>query len=460
MTCVVTIRGLPDIPSITEVNVRDGAGTNFNQLFKAPVGMGGLTILDIQPDSEGKQELNKVYQWFQLQFADGKVGWVRDDLLFIEGDCEAWGYPNLSEQRTAFELTRDVAREPEPEPIEPTVDEPEVEVETVTFQADGQVRVRSLPSLRGEHLRWLDDGERIECDANSRTEADGYVWYQHAGGWSAEGAVDGRMTFLVDVATLPEVPSISISDGQEPPIISSQAGFGDIDRVRKASFAITIRFEGLGYKAYNNYDSGIVSYGIIQFTLASGSLVTVIQRYLANSQSDTANQLRGLLPRIEARSEDLRHDATFKNLLMAAADEPEMQTAQESVATENYWDKVWNGYIVHRGLQTPLGWALLFDMGVNFGTGHGFVRLAEEQLGVPQRSRPGQNGITEEQLIAQVALLRKQSHDRQAERDNLPGLRVRGDFWVDLINRGDWGLQGDGDGFVVVNGQRIQVREP
>jgi hypothetical protein len=118
---------------------------------------------------------------------------------------------------------------------------------------------------------------------------------------------------------------------------------------------------------------------------------------------------------------------------------------------------VQTGYIQHREMTLPLTWALLFDMGVNFGTSHGFVRLAEKELGVAPRSKPGENGITEQQLMTRVAELRKKSHDRQAERDNLPGLRVRGDFWMDLINRGDWGMSGTPNGNFNINGRIISA---
>ncbi|MEQ9029312.1 MAG: hypothetical protein RLP44_11410, partial [Aggregatilineales bacterium] len=184
----------------------------------------------------------------------------------------------------------------------------------------------------------------------------------------------------------------------------------------------------------------------------------VMEKYLARSTTDTAKQLAGYLDRMRQRDESLRQDVRLKNLLVAAAKEPEMQLSQDEVATTNYWDKVVDGYITHRGLKTPLAYALLFDMGVNFGTGHSFVRLAEEQLGVPSRSRPGENGITEQQLIAKVATLRRDSHYRQADRDNLPGLKVRGDFWMTLVNQNDWDIMGDADGFVNINGRKVQVR--
>jgi hypothetical protein len=100
-------------------------------------------------------------------------------------------------------------------------------------------------------------------------------------------------------------------------------------------------------------------------------------------------------------------------------------------------------------------------MGINFGTRHGFLGKAEEELGVPSKSRVGDNGITEEQLITRLAELRRDSHYRQAERDNLPGLKVRGDFWVNLVNGDDWRLQGDADGKLTVkSGKVVQVRNP
>lgn len=187
-------------------------------------------------------------------------------------------------------------------------------------------------------------------------------------------------------------------------------------------------------------------------------MITVVQRYLANSQTDVANQLRGYLPRIEARDANLRNDENLRNLLIAAADEQVMIDAQHSVADEKYWDKVWKGYIEPRGLTSPLGIALLFDMGVNFGTGHGFVRLAEQQLGVPPQSKPGQNGISEEQLIQKVAELRKASHDKQAREQGFYGLMKRGNFWVRLLNQGDWGLLGDDNGNVMTGSKVVQVR--
>src|SRR5262245_52160198 len=96
---LLTVRGLPESPTVTEINVRSGPGTNQAINFKLPVGTAGLKILAIQPDVEGKNVSGKVYNWFQLVTPQGLTGWARDDLLFIEGDARFWGYPDLS-QRT------------------------------------------------------------------------------------------------------------------------------------------------------------------------------------------------------------------------------------------------------------------------------------------------------------------------------------------------------------------------
>lgn len=385
---LATIRGLPNIPTITEVNVRSGPSVTDELIFKVPVGMSGLDVLEIRPDRENRHHNGKIYQWFKLRFPGGAVGWVRDDLLYLQGDATSWGYPDLFERTWVFAMQRQVQPTHQPaQPIHPV-----------------------QPSQSVQPVRPVQPSQPAQ----------------------------------------PIQPVAQASHG------TTVAGQGE--RVKRVAFGITAAFEGTGYKAYNNYDAGIVSYGLIQFTLAAGALFSVVDRYVNNSTSHIANQLRvEYHTRIHDRDVSLRHDGHLKNLLLAAADEPAMREAQDYVATVRYWDVVVANYIEHRQMVLPLTWALLFDMGVNFGTSHGFVRLAEQELGVTPRSIPGQNGITEQQLMTRVAELRKRSHDRQAERDNLPGLRVRGDFWVNLIKHGDWGMTGAPSGSFNVNGRIIRA---
>jgi len=365
--CVATIRGLPNFPNITQVNVRRGPGTNYDIAFKAPVGMDSLRILKVAVDSEGKNLNGKVYQWLNLEFHGGPVGWVRDDLLAIEGDCSTYGYGTQPPDTFAFALTRNTT----PAPTAP---------------------------------------ESAEKQATPMT-----------------------------------------------PSPARESRPYDEARVQKAALALTAAFEGSGYDAYNNYDAGIVSYGIIQFTLAAGTLATIVNNYIARSNSQIAQQIRAFLPRIQAMDQSLRNDQTLRRLLQQAAHEPEMQQIQDEVAIANYWTRTIDNYVKPRDYRHPLTHALLFDISVNFGVGDGFVRMAERDLGVPSRARPQDFGSTEEQIVERVVQLRKISHDRQAARDNLPGLRARGDFWVNLVSSADWDLLGDADGFILANGRRIQV---
>lgn len=228
-----------------------------------------------------------------------------------------------------------------------------------------------------------------------------------------------------------------------------------IEFVRKAAFNVTAAFEGAGYGSYQNHDKGIVSYGRFQFTLAAGSLFTVLERYLAASQTATADALRqGYLGRVQAHDATLREDGELKRLLLEAANETAMQVAQDSVATDKYWDLVQSLSIQPRNIQSPLGQALLFDMAINHGPRHDMIGLAEEALGVPSRSRVPDNGVQEVDLIKRVALVRQDRMNRLAEKHNFPGLSVRGDFWVALVNAGDFDLTGDEGGLVKVKAGR------
>jgi hypothetical protein len=331
------------------------------------------------------------------------------------------------------------------------------------------VNMRDQPSLSGQVLGRLALGQGVQV-VGDVVIRDGFVWRRLWGDdelWVAERKSDASLILL-----RPAQASTTVTEDDEeqdrptrtavlPPNVDIDPN--DYERTFRASLAITRAFEGGGFDTYQNYDAGIVSYGIMQFTLAAGSLGRVLDIFLDTSSSPVAQVLRAEYQhRVQIRDANLRNDTRFRDLLKAAAQEIAMQDAQYAVATTNYWEVVIQNYIQRRGnIRLPLTYALFFDMGINFGVNHGFVRKAEEQLGVPSNSRPGENGITEQQLTAKVAELRRESHYNQAARDNLPGLRVRGDFWVYIVQAGDWYLQGDAGGFVYPKpGAKVQVRNP
>lgn len=102
---VATILGIPHIPSVVEVNVRSGPSVNRGLAFKTPLGV-QATIRDVQPDADNGGKDGKTYQWFLVTFPDGRSGWVRDDLIEIEGDGSKFGYGAVSPRKLAFSLTR------------------------------------------------------------------------------------------------------------------------------------------------------------------------------------------------------------------------------------------------------------------------------------------------------------------------------------------------------------------
>lgn len=348
--CRATIRSVGDI---THVNIRAGASTSTDIIGQAAVGTFDLKVLEVKEDETGAKARDRVYQWFKLQFNDGKVGWVRDDLVEIQGDCRPYGYGLLATPTRAANLTR-------------------------------------IPN-----------------------EAD---------------------------------------------LLGDQ-------RTRMAAFAITAGFEGAGYATYQTYDAGIISYGRFQFTLASGNLVRLIERYVVTATGQTVEILKTqYLPRLRQRDPALKFDQTIRTLLTRAARDPLMQKAQDELATEAFWIIAMRSSIVPREIKTPLGQAFVFDSAIhhgNLGVERDVLRPAEQSLGVPPKSMLSKVGLTEQQLIARAAQIRRDRLYFLANTNGWNGLKPRGDFWVERVNARDWDLQGDARGYVQLRpGVMVQVREP
>lgn len=100
-----TIIGIPHIPSITQVNVRSGPGTNFLLTQKLAVGTSNLNVLEVKTDDQERALNGKTYQWFKLALPSGE-GWIRDDLITVSGDGSTFGYPVITQPVVAYNLQR------------------------------------------------------------------------------------------------------------------------------------------------------------------------------------------------------------------------------------------------------------------------------------------------------------------------------------------------------------------
>ncbi|MGB1288404.1 MAG: hypothetical protein ACPG7F_17855, partial [Aggregatilineales bacterium] len=335
----------------TQVNIRAGAGTNHAVAFTAAIGATNLIPLAIEPDTLKKNSNGKIYQWVKLRFHDARTGWVRDDLLSIQGDFTRWGYPDVDSSIYLFSLARGanavtppqqtaqipvtaqpatpvqtvpVAATPAPSGTDtaPVVTTPVAQVAPATpevqrspavvtvigtsgMAAGGQVNARSGAGTNKSiafRARVGDTNIQIrDMQPDNLNRTVGRKVYQ----WAQLQFPDGRVGWIRDdlISVRGDASKWGYSNFASAPRLFDVVRQGyeielpaiDVynqERIRQLAFAITSRFEGKGYDAYNNYDAGIISYGFIQFTLASGSLVTVVNTYLQRSQSDSAAQLR------------------------------------------------------------------------------------------------------------------------------------------------------------------------
>ena len=337
---------------------------------------------------------------------------------------------------------------------------------TIRRASDGsRAFVRTSPGTSNPILGYAPDDQSGYFVLESKADGSGAWWLrlELAGGSSGWVSAD-RLNIQGDctaagygiVAPPPKQASaLPRLDPNQPPTDS-------LERVRKAAYNITVGFEGGAYNTYQNYDAGIVSFGRFGFTLASGSLHAVLERYLSRSTTSVAARLRtNYLQRVANRDPSLRYDTTLRDLLKSSALDVHMQNAQDEIATEMYWDLVQELSINSRNLKLPLTNAFFFDMAINHGARHDMITEAEEFFGVEPKSRIGENGISEQQLVMKVAEIRRDRMYRIADSQNLPGLKPRGDFWVNIAKQGDWRLQGDGQGNVLIKpGRLIQVRNP
>ena len=335
---------------------------------------------------------------------------------------------------------------------------------------------RTAPGTSSSILGYFPDGVSGYRVLESRLDSAGAAWLRldvlgGAGAWVSSDRINiqgdcttagyGVVAQPTQASTLPR--TTTPTPVPTPPVVPVPTPPTDtLDRIRAAAFNITSGFEGGAYDTYQTYDSGIVSYGRFGFTLASGSLFSVLDRYLSRASTAAAAQLRTqYLQRVHDRDATLRTDNTLRNLLIAAAPDPIMQTVQNEIATELYWNQILNLSVIPRNIKLPLSLAFLFDTGINNGVNHSMITDAEQALHVPQHSRVPDNGVTEQQLITKVASIRHDLLYNIANSRNLPGLKPRADFWVNIIQIGDWNLQGDTSGNVLIKaGRSVQVRKP
>ncbi len=227
---------------------------------------------------------------------------------------------------------------------------------------------------------------------------------------------------------------------------------------RQISFRITGVFEAPSYSTIQKVDSGIISYGQHQATLASGTLEIILQRYIDSSDSAISKQIEPFMLRVSAKDRTLKQSSTFLDLLKKAGEENEMINAQDSVFIEKYWNPAIQKAI-EENLVSPLAFACFYDTHVQGG----LVNCIERT-----KNKLGSNSSNEQKYVKTFLESRRERlleiANRQINSSN-PTTQRNGRMLksaanhrigslLDLVNANNLNLVGEFD----INGKKIKGR--
>ncbi|HTW36666.1 MAG TPA: peptidoglycan-binding protein [Rhizomicrobium sp.] len=111
-------------------------------------------------------------------------------------------------------------------------------------------------------------------------------------------------------------------------------------------------------------DSGQLTYGRSQTTLASGNLFLLIQDYCGQNDGSLSAALKPYLSKLQACDSSLNNDMTFRSLLKDAGSDPVMQEVQDAFFDRVYWDPAMRSADA-LGAQSALGAAIVYDSTVH-----------------------------------------------------------------------------------------------
>lgn len=128
-------------------------------------------------------------------------------------------------------------------------------------------------------------------------------------------------------------------------------------------------------------DSGHLTYGRSQTTLASGNLHLLIKAYCEESKAAFAADFARYTDALSRRDLGLDNDLPFRNLLRRAGDDPVMHSVQDRFFDRVYWAPALI-YAARCKIASPLGTSVVYDSIVHGSWGE--VRdLTTEQFGSP-----------------------------------------------------------------------------
>jgi len=177
-------------------------------------------------------------------------------------------------------------------------------------------------------------------------------------------------------------------------------------------------------------DTGHLTYGRAQTTLASGNLFLLIKRYVGAAGAAFKHHLEPYLHRLQDQDVALDFDSTLRSLLEAAGNDPVMQDEQDRFFDDAYWRPAMRAADA-LGLDDPLAIAAIYDSHI-----HGSWRFIKDRTIEKHGSAIGQNGR---------AWIRRYVQERRdwlaSHRNRLLQKTVyRMDTFLALMDAGNWDL--------------------
>jgi chitosanase len=178
-------------------------------------------------------------------------------------------------------------------------------------------------------------------------------------------------------------------------------------------------------------DTGHLTFGRSQTTLASGGLSILLEQYCSNSGARFAARLKPYLPLVAAKDISLDVDNKFHNILRASSDDQVMRDTQDHFFDTEYWQPaVYDASVL--GISSALGVAVVYD-----GHVHGSWVMIRDQT----NSQAGSIGTLGEYNWLKSYVRIRKAWLAGSNRADLRLTVYRMDAFQRLMDQGYWGLE-------------------
>ena len=119
------------------------------------------------------------------------------------------------------------------------------------FRVSGtRLRARRLPRRNSPMLAYVTRGTAVEVSGNSRTEAEGYVWWRSAQGWLPQGRSDHRHTLMIEVTPAMPPHGLALMATREQPVLDHEAPQVPLKRFRVSARGLGVRSRPLQQREF------------------------------------------------------------------------------------------------------------------------------------------------------------------------------------------------------------------